>query len=221
MNLASISVIWVGLASLLVGQDLSVQAQQVEERGDAAATRQLLQRAARNAPDDSSVLLRYAEFLDRYNDPETRANYEKALALLTGPADAAKRAAVARRLVLLDLIEGERDAAAKHLDVYHAAGGKDFAAKIPPTRPERQDEMGTIDIPGPLPLIFPHGRGLGGCERHGPPTCPGPERHHQRIPGVIQRRGARAYRVHEADRPVSVAGPGVGKAGRRAEDDPD
>ncbi len=143
--------IWVGLASLLVGQDLSVRAQQVEERGDAAATRQLLQRAARNAPDDSSVLLRYAEFLDRYNDPETRANYEKALALLTGPADAAKRAAVARRLVLLDLIEGERDAAAKHLDVYHAAGGKDFAAKIPPTRPERQDEMGTIDIPGPLP----------------------------------------------------------------------
>jgi hypothetical protein len=150
MNLALILVAGLGLASLVAGQDLAVQAQELEGRGDAVAARQLLQRAARNAPDDPSAVLSYAEFLDRYNDPETRSNYEKALALLTGPANAARRAAVARRLVLLDLIEGERDSAAKHLDVYHAAGGKDFAAKIPPARPERQDEMGTIRIPGPL-----------------------------------------------------------------------
>ncbi len=150
MNLASISVVWVGLASVVAGQDLSVQAQQLEAKGDAIIARQMLQRAARNAPEDASVQLTYAEFLDRYNDPETRTNYEKALALLAGPANAERRAAVARRLVLLDLMEGERDAAAKHLDAYHAAGGRDFAARLPAARAERKDEMGAIEIPGPL-----------------------------------------------------------------------
>ncbi|MGE5568533.1 MAG: tetratricopeptide repeat protein [Rhodospirillales bacterium] len=150
MNFARISAFWVVLVSSLVAQDPPIQAQQMEQRGDAATARQLLQRAARNAPDDPSALLNYAEFLDRYNDPETRANYEKALALLNGSADAARRAAVARRLVLLDLIEGEREAAARRLEIYRAAGGKDFAAGLPAARPERRRDVGTIKIPGPL-----------------------------------------------------------------------
>ncbi len=150
MNLASLSLVWVGLASVAAGQDLLNQAQQLEARGDAIAARQLLRRAARNAPEDAPALLSYAEFLDRYHDPETRTNYEKALARLSGAEDASRRAAVARRLVLLDLIDGDREAAAKHLEIYHAAGGKDFAARIPAPRPERQDEMGSIEIPGPL-----------------------------------------------------------------------
>ncbi|HOL72967.1 MAG TPA: hypothetical protein PLA43_14565 [Bryobacteraceae bacterium] len=150
MKFPRISAIGVVLVSCLVAQDTQIQVQQMEQRGDAVTVRQLLQRAARNAPDDPSALLNYAEFLDRYNDPETRANYEKALALLNGPANAARRAAVARRLVLLDLIEGEREAAARHLKIYHEAGGKDFAAGLPAPRSERRSEVGTITIPGPL-----------------------------------------------------------------------
>jgi hypothetical protein len=150
MNLVSVSVVVVGLASVVAGQDISNQAQQLEAKGDAIAARQLLQRAARNAPENASALLSYAEFLDRYNDPETRTNYEKALARLNGASDSPKRAAVARRLVLLDLIEGDREAAAKHMELYHAAGGRDFGAKIPAGRPESRDEKGIVEIPGPL-----------------------------------------------------------------------
>ncbi|MGC9970396.1 MAG: hypothetical protein ABSE56_07385 [Bryobacteraceae bacterium] len=146
--LAAISILWIG--STLAGQDLSSQARQLEARGDAAGARQLLQRAARNSSNDPAALLSYAEFLDCYHDPETRPTLEKALALLDGPSNQARRAQVARRLVLLDLIEGDRDAAAKHLGVYRASGGTDIAAKLPEPRLETEEERQIIEIPGPL-----------------------------------------------------------------------
>jgi len=116
---AAISILWLG--STLAGQDLASQAQQLEAKGDALGALQLLQRAARSSPKDPAALLSYAEYLDYYHDPESRPNYEKALALLDGPANQARRARVARRLVLLDLIDGDRDAAAK-LDGIRTSG---------------------------------------------------------------------------------------------------
>ncbi|MGA2324655.1 MAG: hypothetical protein ABSH05_00065 [Bryobacteraceae bacterium] len=145
---AAISILWLG--STLAGQDLASQAQQLEAKGDALGALQLLQRAARSSPKDPAALLSYAEYLDYYHDPESRPNYEKALALLDGPANQARRARVARRLVLLDLIDGDRDAAAKHLEVYRASGGKEFAGKLPEARPEPDEERQTIEVPGPL-----------------------------------------------------------------------
>jgi hypothetical protein len=146
--LAAFSVLWIG--STLAGQDLIGQARQLEAKGDAAGARQLLQREARNSPNNPTALLHYAEFLDCYHDPEARPTFEKALALLDGPSNQARRAEVARRLVLLDLIESDRDAAVKHLAVYRSSGGTDIAAKLPEPRPEAEEERQTIEIPGPL-----------------------------------------------------------------------
>ena len=86
--LASISILWLG--TTLAGQDLASQEHQLEAKGDAVGARQLLQRAARNAPNDPATLLAYAEFLDCYRDPETRPTYEKALALLDGASNRAR-----------------------------------------------------------------------------------------------------------------------------------
>jgi hypothetical protein len=144
----AVAVLW--MASTLAGQDLAVQVQRLEERGDATAARRLLERATHSAANDASPVLAYAEFLERYSDPDTRTTYEKALTLLEGASNQARRAQVARRLVLLDLIEGDRDAAAKHLAVYRSSGGRDLPAHLPEPRVEPDEERQTIDIPGPL-----------------------------------------------------------------------
>lgn len=115
----------------------------------ALAERQALQRQARSSPRDASAVLRYAEFLDRYRDPETRATYARALALLDGDARREERMRVAHRLTALDLLEGDREAAARNLAVYHAAGGKDLASSVP--APPSAGEQRWITIPGPLP----------------------------------------------------------------------
>jgi hypothetical protein len=123
------------------------EAQRLERQGEALRARAVLERAARDSRDASAVLA-YAEFLDRHDDPETRAWYGKVLALLGSPADSARRAAVARRLVLLDLIEGDRADAAAHLKEYHAAGGRDWGPSLP--GPPRASGKPTISIPGPI-----------------------------------------------------------------------
>jgi hypothetical protein len=144
----AVAVLW--MASTLAAQDLAEQAQRLEERGDATAARQLLERAARSAAQDAGPVLAYAEFLESYRDPNTRRAYEKALTLLEGASNQVRRAQVARRLVLLDLIEADRDAAAKHLAVYRSSGGRDLPAQLPELRVEPDEERQTIDIPGPL-----------------------------------------------------------------------
>jgi hypothetical protein len=146
---ASISLLAIGLSPLAAAENSAEQARQLEAKGDAMAARVLLQRAARDNPDDAAEVTAYAEFLDRYHDPETRATYEKALGLLEGQERTKDRAHVARRLVMLDLIEGERTAAVKHLEVYRAAGGTDLAALAEKPAEPRSAEP-SIEIPGPL-----------------------------------------------------------------------
>lgn len=142
-----------GVSSAVLAQDVAERARQLEERGDAQGARQLLQRAARNAPADPAVLTAYAEFLDRYRDFETRAAYEKLLTALD-PADREKRAQVARRLVLLDLIAGDRAAARKHLAAYRAAGGQPVQPLPFEQGEPAEPQQPLIEIPGPLPSFL-------------------------------------------------------------------
>lgn len=145
---------WVSVVALLLSsclaafaQDVLNKADQLEKSGDPMAAHVLLQRAA-NAPGaGAATLAAYAGFLDRYNDPETRAVYEKLLAAEQRPADKAR---AARRLVLLDLLEGDREAAGRHLREYHAAGGRDWPSGLPAAAQAPAGPAATIEIPGPL-----------------------------------------------------------------------
>jgi hypothetical protein len=146
-GLAWLSLLFAVYTSSLAAQTALAEAQQLERRGEALRARAVLERAARGSRDASAVLA-YAEFLDRYDEPEARPWYAKALQLLSAPSDRARRAAVARRLVLLDLIAGDRDDAAGRLNEYHAAGGRDWGPSLPERRPA--PDTPTITIPGPI-----------------------------------------------------------------------
>ncbi len=123
-------------------QDLSLRAWQMEAKGDAGAARELLERSAQSG--GLAGLEAYAEFLDRHRDPAARQAYEKVLSAAQGD----QRATIARRLVILDLIAGDREAAQRHLEQYRAAGGKDLNLAAAPT--PASDKRSTIPIPGPL-----------------------------------------------------------------------
>ncbi|MCU1260841.1 MAG: hypothetical protein JWO80_3726, partial [Bryobacterales bacterium] len=131
------------LTSSLSASDSLDRAFQYEKQGNPAAARSILAKAAQASPHDARALMEYAEFLDRYGDPEARAVYRQAAAQ-------SKSVPVLRRLVLLDLIAGDRAAGSEDLATYHAAGGTEWktagfsaAATVPETKQY-------IKIPGPL-----------------------------------------------------------------------
>jgi hypothetical protein len=127
------------------------QARQMERAGDAWGAHTLLARAAQAAPEDVVALTEYAEFLDRYSDPECRQVYGKLLAAVRAGGDPARVSAVLGRMVVLDLLAGDRDRAMLDLESYRAAGGKDLVAPAAWHGPPAQaGERNTITIPGPL-----------------------------------------------------------------------
>jgi hypothetical protein len=122
------------------------RALQMEEAGDAAGARQLLLNAVQAKPNDLAALTDWAEFLDHYHDLAARDAYRKWLALLpAGSADAKKPL---RRLVCLDLIEGDRTAFDQDLAAYKAAGGTDLGT--PAIAGAKEDRGKFVDFPGPL-----------------------------------------------------------------------
>jgi hypothetical protein len=121
------------------------KAKALEKEGDALGARQLLQRAASGSGATVQTVTAYAEFLDRHRDPEARATYDQLLKNTSG----ASANAIARRLVLLDLLAGDREAAARHYDVYKSTGGGDLTASIL-QQPQAPASNATINIPGPL-----------------------------------------------------------------------
>src|SRR5581483_6952011 len=123
-------------------QDLSIRAWQMESKGDPTAARDLLIQAAQRGDPDASQA--YAEYLDRHRDPGAREAYEK---LLTG-GRAEQRQMAARRLLLLDLIAGDRAPAERHLEQYRRADGKDFT--LPQLSPVIAEKKPVASIPGPL-----------------------------------------------------------------------
>ena len=90
-----------GFAAGIHGSDSLERARQLEQSGEAAQARDLLARAARQAPSSGAALSDYAEFLDRYGDPARADAYAKLLVLLDKSGDRLKRAAVAERLAEL------------------------------------------------------------------------------------------------------------------------
>jgi hypothetical protein len=131
-----------GLSLIYAADDLSLQAWQMENKGDAAGAREFLQRAAQSGAPDS--LEAYAVFLDRHHNPAAREAYEKLLTATAGD----QRAFAARRLTVLDLLADDRAAAQGHLEKYRSAGGRDLTLTAPTT--PAADKRQTISIPGPL-----------------------------------------------------------------------
>ena len=118
----------------------------LEASGDTTGARTALARAAQANPNNVQAWTAYAEFLDRYGDPGVRDAYQKLITALDRAGDKTQAAAVARRLALLDLINGDRGAAARNLDAYRTASGKTVAlGSMQDAKPQ-----GTANIPGPL-----------------------------------------------------------------------
>src|SRR5260370_13652665 len=135
-----------GLSVAAIADDLSVRAWQMESEGDAAGARDLVHKAAQSGSADG--LEAYAHFLDSHHDPSARDRYEKLVLAAKGE----QRQRAARRLVLLDLMAGDRAAAQAHLDKYQEAGGRDLA--LSPVS-QTKDLMQTIPIPRPLRSFSP------------------------------------------------------------------
>ncbi len=150
---ASVAVL---LGLLVIGSAQSAndtvgQAIDLEKKGQSAEARLLLRRAAGGAGASVETLTAYAEFLDRYHDPEAVQAYEKVLAALGSAGSSEKRASISRRLVILSLIRGDQTAAARYLDRYRAAGGGDWgSAPKPGNQPLPTEDRPTIEIPGPF-----------------------------------------------------------------------
>ena len=128
----------------------SDRAEQLERSGDASGARVALARAVQTAPSDIGTLTAYAAFLERYGDPEARTIYRQLLTQCNKAGDRAHAADAARRLVVLDLLAGDRTAATGDLDAYHAAGGADWKSGGLPSPKPAEEEAKTIDIPGPM-----------------------------------------------------------------------
>ena len=98
------------------------QSQEYERAGQPLRARAVLARAAETSAGDADTQFAYAEFLDRYRDPNRREAYGKTRELLDdGSSD--RKQKVLRRLVLLSLVEGDNAAAKKHVAAYREAGG--------------------------------------------------------------------------------------------------
>ena len=114
----------------------------MESKGDSAGAREFLQKGAQSGSADA--LAAYAEFLDRHRDPAARDAYEK----LLNAAHGEQQTLAARRLAILDLLAGDRDAAHGHLDKYRSAGGRDL--DLPPAPSPAAEKRSIINIPGPM-----------------------------------------------------------------------
>ena len=135
----------------LVADEAVDRARQLEKSGDVAGARAALSAAAQHTPADVDALKEYAEFLDRYGDPESRAVYTRVLEAAGKSGDRAQAASAARELVVLDLVAGDSAAAAHHLEAYHSAGGKDWPSlPVGKAEPAQSDPKQTIYVPGPL-----------------------------------------------------------------------
>src|SRR5690348_18064589 len=107
----SLLIVALSLVNVVYGFQKSEQVRKLEASGETEEARAALQRAAETRPNDIAALTEYAEFLDRYGDPGSRAAYEKLLARVRQTGETARAATVARRLAALDLLAGDKNAA--------------------------------------------------------------------------------------------------------------
>jgi hypothetical protein len=136
--------------SSVQGSKTLEHARQLEESGDGPGARALLAHAAQDAPGDIAALTEYAEFLDCHADPAAREAYGKLLAALDGPAHRQQRAAVARRMAELSLLQGDRAGALRSLEIYGSASGAPAGPVGIPAAPPGAGERQYVEIPGPM-----------------------------------------------------------------------
>ena len=114
-------------SGLLLAQDPIQQSWQLEMKGDATGARELLERLMQSAPGNYGYARAYAEMLERYRNPGTKAAYENALSLMkSGNASSGEQIAVERRLRVID------------------------ALRAPATPLAIEKQTKTIAIPGPM-----------------------------------------------------------------------
>lgn len=133
---------FLGCGMLAHGQDIAVQARQLEAKGEAGEARAILLAAVQDAPNSAVTLTAAAEFLDRHADPAARGVYAQLVALLA-KSGSAETGRYARRLVALDLLAGDTAAAQSHLRLTGVA-------ELPVPKAKLGSEYGFIEIPGPL-----------------------------------------------------------------------
>src|SRR3977135_4207953 len=95
MKASSVVLAFLFLTTLNAGEALD-KARQLEKSGDVTGARTALASAVQRTPSDVDALIDYAEFLNRYGDPECRAAYAKAYDAVEKSCERAKRAAVPR-----------------------------------------------------------------------------------------------------------------------------
>jgi hypothetical protein len=141
-----LSVVSLCLACALAGSasELSERVWSLEKKGDLTAARELLERAARTPGATASDLTDWAEYLDEHRDPQSRHALDQALAAAQGES----KMAIARDLVIADLLAGDQEAARRHLAAYRDAGGRDLTLPSGPLAPSGRTTL--VAIPGPL-----------------------------------------------------------------------
>ena len=109
-----------------------------------------MQKAAEDAPNDPLALEAYAEFLAYHRDPAARAARTKSCCSFTARngASPAERAKVARRLVELDLMAGDR-ASCRNPSRKRSAPSGGSGLVLPPAV-DGHAPSSFIEIPGPL-----------------------------------------------------------------------
>jgi hypothetical protein len=125
------------------------EAWQLEAKGDGGQAREQLQRAADATNATPAAIRAYALFLDQHRDPGAREAYAKLERALTN-ANAPKEqiASVAHREAILDLLAGDRAAAARHIETFRNASGSSLS--LPDPQAVAATPGDTINIPGPL-----------------------------------------------------------------------
>ena len=127
------------------------RARQLERSGEVQSARVALAAAVQQSPNDADALTEYAAFLVRYGDADSRSAYAKAFEAIEKSGNQARLMPVARELVILDLLAGDRAAATRHIDAYHAAGGKDWTnATAWKTAEPGGEAKQVVNVPGPL-----------------------------------------------------------------------
>ena len=171
---AFISLAWdFVLVWLRAADDFAARAWQMESKGDAAEARDYLQHAAQTGGADAK--LAYAQFLDRHRDPAAREAYEKVWDAARGE----QRELAARRIVVLDLIAGDRDAAQRDVEQYRSAGGRDF--NLPPAFRDFPRKAADHRHPGPAAFLRAHGRAGARNQPRRRAARPGAQCGHQRL----------------------------------------
>src|SRR5260370_29859304 len=149
MRIVTVLLVFHSLGLTAFAQEKPSRARQLERDGDMAAARATLREAAASPSANITTVIGYAEFLDRYRDPEARVVYEKALRMLNRPDDRGRVETVGRRLVAMDLMANDMDAASRHVELYRTNGGSEFSAGTLKNR-KQAASMPLISVPGPI-----------------------------------------------------------------------